>query len=153
MASRTSVLTSIVLLATLPTWAASPKPSLSYAKRPMAFEPNRGQTDAQVKYLARGSGYTLFLTPSEAVLRMRHANANDSALRIRWVAADPGAAMQGEQQLAGRVNYLRGDRANWLTDLKTFGKVRLGGVYRGVDLLVYGKQHNFEYDFVVAPHA
>jgi len=153
MGPRRSVFTLIVLLAALPTWAASQKPSLSYAKRPMAFEANRGQTDAQVKYLARGSGYTLFLTSREAVLRMRHADANDAALRIRWVAADPDAAMQGERELAGRVNYLRGDAATWLTDLKTYGAVRLSGVYRGIDLVVYGKQQNFEYDFVVAPHA
>jgi len=153
MGPRRNVFTLIVLLAALPTWAASQKPSLSYAKRPMAFEANRGQTDAQVKYLARGSGYTLFLTSREAVLRMRHADANDAALRIRWVAADPDAAMQGERELAGRVNYLRGDGATWLTDLKTFGAVRLSGVYRGIDLVVYGKQQNFEYDFVVAPHA
>src|SRR5690348_3775634 len=101
MGPRRSVFTLIVLLAALPTWAASQKPSLSYAKRPMAFEANRGQTDAHVKYLARGNGYTLFLTPREAVLRMRHADANDAALRIRWVAADPDAAMQGERELEG----------------------------------------------------
>src|SRR5262249_37377985 len=27
---------------------------------PLAFEANQGQTDARVKYLARGNGYTLF---------------------------------------------------------------------------------------------
>src|SRR5690606_5062680 len=36
--------------------------------RPLAFEENRGQADPRVKYLARGNGSTLFLTPSEAVL-------------------------------------------------------------------------------------
>src|SRR5205809_929482 len=36
--------------------------SKAYGKLPMSFEPNRGQTDRKVKYLSRGSGYTLFLT-------------------------------------------------------------------------------------------
>src|SRR6267378_1094860 len=42
----------------------------SYDKLPMSFEANRGQTDGQVKFLSRGRGYTLFLTPSETVLAL-----------------------------------------------------------------------------------
>ena len=34
----------------------------SYGKLPLSFEANQGQTDSQVKFLARGRGYTLFLT-------------------------------------------------------------------------------------------
>ena len=29
---------------------------------PLSFERNQGQTDAQVKFLARGNGYAVFLT-------------------------------------------------------------------------------------------
>src|SRR6188508_34002 len=42
-----------------------------YGKLPMHFEPNVGQTDASVKFLARGHGYSLFLTGTEAVLALR----------------------------------------------------------------------------------
>jgi hypothetical protein len=38
------------------------------ATPPLAFEPNRGQTDSQAKFLVRGRGYTLFLTSDGAVL-------------------------------------------------------------------------------------
>ena len=34
---------------------------------PLTFEPNVGQADASVKFLARGRGYGLFLTPNETV--------------------------------------------------------------------------------------
>ena len=43
----------------------------SVAKTPMSFEANMGQTDSRVKFLSRGLGYTLFLTPSEAVLALQ----------------------------------------------------------------------------------
>src|SRR5207249_419733 len=43
----------------------------SYGKLPLSFEANQGQTDSQVKFLSRGSGYTLFLTGDEAVLSLR----------------------------------------------------------------------------------
>jgi hypothetical protein len=42
-----------------------------YAKRPLSFERNDGQTDAQVKFISRGDCYTLFLTSSDAVLALR----------------------------------------------------------------------------------
>src|SRR5712691_1066308 len=42
----------------------------SYGKLPISFEVNRGQTDGRVKFLSRGHGYTLFLTPSETVLAL-----------------------------------------------------------------------------------
>jgi hypothetical protein len=44
-----------------------------YGKLPLAFEANAGQTDARVKFLSRGSGYTLFLTGNEAVLTVSKA--------------------------------------------------------------------------------
>jgi hypothetical protein len=44
--------------------------SATYAALPLAFEKNQGQVDPQVKYLARGNGYTLFLTSSDAVISL-----------------------------------------------------------------------------------
>jgi hypothetical protein len=43
----------------------------NYGKLPLSFEANQGQTDAQVKFLAHGQGYVLFLTPTEAVLSLK----------------------------------------------------------------------------------
>src|SRR5207248_4629761 len=34
----------------------------AYARLPLAFEPNVGQTDPRVAFVAHGLGYTLFLT-------------------------------------------------------------------------------------------
>jgi hypothetical protein len=42
----------------------------AFARLPLAFEVNKGQTDASVKYLAHGPGYTLFLTDAGAVLSL-----------------------------------------------------------------------------------
>ncbi len=48
----------------------------TYGKLPLSFEANQGQTDRQVKFLSRGSGYALFLTSNEAVLSLRKGKAN-----------------------------------------------------------------------------
>lgn len=43
-------------------------------KLPLIFEPNAGQSDGTVKFMARGSGYGLFLTNNEALLVLRNSN-------------------------------------------------------------------------------
>src|SRR5437867_3583271 len=40
----------------------------SYERIPLSFEANQGQAASEVKFLSRGSGYNLFLAPTEAVL-------------------------------------------------------------------------------------
>jgi hypothetical protein len=52
----------------------------AYAALPLAFEANQGQVDPQVKYMARGNGYKLFLTSSEAVFTV-HKRGGDSEVR------------------------------------------------------------------------
>ena len=51
----------------------------AYGKLPLSFEANRGQADGQIIFLSRGSSYSLFLTATEAIFRMRIA---DCGLRI-----------------------------------------------------------------------
>jgi hypothetical protein len=46
---------------------AGPAPGNAYGRLPLSFELNQGQTDARVKFLARGHGYALFLTDNAAV--------------------------------------------------------------------------------------
>ena len=50
--------------------AADARVSEAYGKLPLRFEANRGQTHEDVRFLARGPGYTLFLTPTDAVLTL-----------------------------------------------------------------------------------
>src|SRR6266550_7605367 len=52
----------------------------AYAKLPLSFEANQGQADAQVQFLARGPGYGLFLTSTEAVLSLRQASGQPARL-------------------------------------------------------------------------
>jgi len=55
----------------------------NYGRLPLSFEVNRGQTDARVKFLARGPGYTLFLTGDEAVLALRKPEGRTTKFEIR----------------------------------------------------------------------
>ena len=123
----------------------------AYGKLPLSFEANQGQTDGRVKYLARGPGYTLFLTPTEVVLVLR-SQSSRTALRMRLVGANPHSNIVGLDKLPGKSNYFIGnDPKKWRTNIPTYAKVRYKDVYPGIDLIYYGNQRQLEYDLVVAP--
>ena len=84
----------------------------SVGKLPLAFEPNLGQTDAQVKYVARAKGYTAFLTENETVLSIK-GSAKGSArgvLRMKMPNARPATRLETSDPQVARSNYLKGDR-------------------------------------------
>jgi hypothetical protein len=61
----------------------------SYAKLPLGFETNRGQSDPRVKFLACGSGYSLFLTSNEVVLALKRASQESKVqASLRQLLAD-----------------------------------------------------------------
>ncbi|WP_420266126.1 SBBP repeat-containing protein [Candidatus Magnetominusculus dajiuhuensis] len=138
--------------------AEVPSAAQSYGKLPIAFEANEGQTDPKVKYTAKGQGYTLFLTPQEFVLGMAAHNAEKDKIKaaavwIKFVNPDT-KTITGVDELEGKSNYFIGnDPQKWRTNVPTYQKVRYEEIYHGIDLVVYGNQHQIEYDFVVAPHA
>lgn len=123
---------------------------------PLSFEPNQGQTDGRVSFLARGLGYALFLTPREAVLELKAAAGNQMpVVRMKLQGASPDVRkLAGIDELPGKANYLLGrDSSKWRTGIPTYGKVKESGVYPGINLVYYGRQRQLEYDFVVAPGA
>ena len=129
----------------------------SYGVLPLHFEPNRGQTDRAVKFLARGEGYTLFLTHTEAVLAFSPAEAGvkgRTVLRMRLVGAATDAPVEGRAQVPGVSNYFMGDDPQgWQTDIPQYARVHYSQVYPGIDLAYYGNQGQLEYDFLLAPGA
>ena len=150
----------------------------NYGNLPLSFEANRGQSAPEVKFLSRGSGYSLFLTDTAAILSLaksgstrtpsptaphasapktqptREADRKIDFIRMELSGASRDAYAAGTDQLSGTANYFLGnDPAQWRTGAPTYAKVRYTGVYPGVDLIYYGNHHQLEYDFVVAPNA
>jgi hypothetical protein len=168
--------------------SASQDPALNAAQSggpagyrvPRSFEQNQGQTDAQVKFLSRGNGYTVFLTSTEAVLSLRRPRESTRSsrtahllkgqtqartspgqgeqqslvLHLQPIGANAAPRIIGESALPGTVNYLRGNAAkNSLEGIATYRRVRYEDVYPGIDLIYYDNGHQLEYDVVVAPGA
>jgi hypothetical protein len=157
--------------------AAATRTSLNaFGRLPLSFELNRGQASPRVKFLAHGSGYTLFLTPSEAVLALQKSAARSAhaaamagraslrtpprslgpraVLRMRFVGANLHPVVLGQARLPGKVNYLLGNNPRRRqVGIPTFARVVYRNAYPGVDLVYYGRQGRLEYDYLVRPGA
>ena len=142
-----------------------------YGKLPLAFEPNTGQTDARVRFLARGGGMTTFFTDAETVMVLSRSRqvkkpegpgrpealageVEQAVVRMKLAGAGQPRRATGLEKLSGISNYFIGnDPAKWRTDVPHFARIQYEGVYPGIDLVWYGNQQRLEYDFVVAPGA
>jgi uncharacterized repeat protein (TIGR01451 family) len=132
---------------------------------PLAFEVNQGQADASVRFLSRGSGYTMFLTSNQAILALgRHQETTDTeinknksdsiGLRLNLMGANVAPQISGLDELLGKSNYFIGnDPKQWRTNVRTYAGVKYQNVYTGIDLIYHGNQGQLEYDFVVASGA
>ena len=122
----------------------------------MFFEENRGQDRSNARFVSRSSAYDVSLFADRVEVRPAHRaskTVRDSRpLVLRLAGASGNSAVRGEGQLPARGNYFIGnDPTRWQTNIRTYRKIRYAGVYPGVDVVYYGKQHELEYDFVIAP--
>jgi len=161
--------------------AAHGRVQANFAALPLAFEENKGQTDAQVEYMARGNGYTLFLTANDAVFSLHSASAasrlstirrgmqpaaknlakqsntqkdSTAVVRMQLAGGNAQARVSASGQLPGKSNYFIGnDPSKWQKDVAHYARVSYQDVYPGVNLAFHGAQRQVEFDFVVAAGA
>ena len=148
---------------------------------PLAFEANQGQTDPQVKYMARGNGYTVFLTANDTVFAL-HSSSQAAATRVtrnhglagttqpaaapaaekdrtaaihmHLIGGNPQSQIIADSKLPGRSNYFIGnDRSQWHADVAQYARISYRDAYPGVTMAFYGVQKQLEFDFIVAPGA
>ncbi len=81
---------------------ASPSVRKTYGKLPIYFEPNLGQTDSQVKFMARGSGVTTLLTATDAVFSLPIA---DFGIRNGGMTNDEASTNEAGAALLSRFGF------------------------------------------------
>lgn len=167
--SHSASLVATLLIAAAPLLAAEDSTIRimdEYGRLPLRFERNEGQAGGPVRYLSRGPGYTMSVTPTEMVLSLREGNEQRgeaplprsgargrvAVLRVKLLGGRGEAEVEGLKELPGKAHYLVGnDPKRWRPNVAAFEKVRCRDVYPGIDLVYYGRQKELEYDFVVAP--
>ncbi|MEZ5426413.1 MAG: SBBP repeat-containing protein [Pyrinomonadaceae bacterium] len=149
--------------------------SETFGNIPVYFEQNNGQFDKRVKFFARGtSGYSLFLTATEAVYVLRESPKSEfrnpkletddqrelgerqrgAAVFMKLAGANEYSNSVGLEQMTHKTNYFTGEELYWRTEIPNYRRVRMENVYQGVDTIWHGRQNGeVQYDFVVKPNS
>ena len=78
----------------------------AYGNLPLGFEANQGQTDSRVRFLSRGGGYSLFLTPNEAVLALQTGTDSEAGGESQWLETrNPKLETRGTGRAAHAVGW------------------------------------------------
>ncbi len=122
-----------------------------YGRPPLRFEQNRGQTHADVLFLARGARQRVFLTRDAATLQVLGSSGDsviESVVTIRPLGATSDVRVKGEAARASTSRYIG---AAGSVEAPQFGRVRYESIYPGVDWVFYGApDRRLEHDFIVA---
>ena len=130
-----------------------------YAKLPVSFVENQGQTDARVRYFAQGNGYSFFMTPSEVMLSFakdstEQQTPQELALALRFVGGNPKVEPQGSERAPGVINDLRGvDPSMWHTDIAQYRDVVYPDLWPKIDMRLREQSGVLKYEFHVHPGA
>ena len=139
---------------------------------PLMFQQNIGQENERIKFLLRENRFTTFFTQNEIVLsfnklikdknntqsksmsRQNLKNNNEkrydiSIVRISLEGSNRVPTIIGEDKINYSINYFKGNKENWVTDVPVYQKVVYKEIYKNIDLAFYGNKGNLEYAFIV----
>ena len=127
------------------TSTVSPAAGAAYVQLPLRFEPAHETSGCDV-FVARGAGYAVSVSAAKASLVLRAQSRGESrtlTMSLTGGNADARASIRGE--LPGISNYLiGGDRRSWVTGVRGYREIEYRGVYRGVDIVYYGRQQQLD---------
>ena len=153
---RTQTIGAVVILLALAVIAdAAPLSQVRELLRPTGvFERNEGQYEAQTAFVGRFQGFSAaVMTDGGIVLSPDGAPA--AKVRVSPIGASEGTRIKGLKEVEYKTHYF-GSRGPPITDVPHFGRVSVGVVSPGVDLVYYANDAGkLEFDFVVekAAHA
>jgi len=152
--------------------------ALDHAAGGLTFIENRGQWDAEARYLVRVGGLDAWVTDwglvfdfyehverqteeADALPMDLHGDRNASlssdrrghVVRMQFEGA-AAAEVSGWRLLEGCHNYFLGnDPARWATNIPLYGEVMVSELYDGVGMRIYDDGGLIRYDLLTAPGA
>jgi len=149
-----------VVLLSLTSFLYSSQPSLLTVKegmakfddRPLIFEPNLGQANWRVRFVARTPESTLYFTPQGVTVTLPKREHARAYFRVTFEGAASSPVIVGKRLLASKSNYLDAYRpARSISDIGNFGSVEYSNIYPGINVRYYGTCGRLENDFAILP--
>lgn len=115
---------------------------------PFHFVPNAGQLSPGVRYVAPVRNAAVLLTESGVTVE------GPSRITLEFEGRNRATRWTATATAPGTTTYTIGnDPAKWFRDLPHYSRIERRNLYPGIDVVAYGAEGRFEYDFVLAPTA
>lgn len=145
---------------------------VNYSKLPVAFEPNLGQIDKNVRFLAHAKGGIFYFCSDQLVVSLQKSHSGFKFLpgeakearparaltperdvvRMRFIEANAIPTVRGQELLPGKVNYLLGnDPASWRANLPTYAEIAYSDLYPATTLTYKGVGGQMEGTYTIEP--
>jgi len=118
------------------------------ASMSIPFIKNEGQTDPKVKFYANTFAGTAYLTENDLTYVIP---TKDGSFVIKEAPHGGDFAPSADAPSETAVNYFKGTKENWHTDVPTYDSVSAGFVWDGVSLSLKAYGNNIEKLFTVFP--
>jgi len=123
--------------------------TISFGEIPLYFIPNAGQVDKQALFYSRTKEYTLWCTHSGLVFDSMAGNGLRTVSTLYFLGAQR-AKVVPKNMADYTVSYFKGkNQAEWNPGIQTSGAVLYKGLYKNIDLKLYGNKNQLEYDWIV----
>ncbi len=128
----------------------------AYTSTPLRFEQTAGRAASGADFIARGAGYLVGLAADRVTLVVGPPSEKHRlAIGMRLIGASASARADGHREWSDTASHLIGNdaRLKMAGGVQSFVEVEYADVYPGIDVVYYGNQRQFEYDFIVKPGA
>jgi hypothetical protein len=138
------------------------------ADKPLCFIENNGQFTApegspisDLQYKLTAPGMNMFVGNGKLVYQFRKLEEGTNGMPkmqtytmdVTLMGADPSAKVVASEKQAYFENYYISSGANQGITAQSYNRITYQNVYPGIDWVIYTKDGNVEYDFVVRPGA
>ena len=110
----------------------------------LAFELNKDQAPADVRYILETEQYRLYFKRAEMLV---HVGTED--LRIQFAGNLNRRVPEGAGRLDNLVRYVQADDQDKTVHVPKFASVRYESLYTGIDFTCYGRGGQLQCDFAV----
>ena len=138
--------------------AATPGPAepaaavAAFAKVPLGFAPNRGQSDPATLFEAKGPGYAFGFSRAGCRSSSARASGPPACGFASWTAA-PGRASSRSAACRARSTTSAARPPATHTGLPSFAELRYREVWPGIDMYARGERGALKYEFHIRPGA
>ncbi len=135
--------------------------NVSFGNIPLYFIQNKGQFNKKALFYARTSKYFIWITKKglifDSVRKNKIKNQQKyqykrDVSRLLFKGANKSLEIVPTNRTNYKVNYFTGkDKSKWKTGMSTSKAVVYKNIYPHIDLKIYGKEKQIEYDWIVKP--